>query len=138
MPESHHELPRDMPPQLVHVELAKGLEPSTTCFPAVVLGWVLLGLGFPVFPTVFACMHGAVSDWIGPSLDQRGGVSGGLAGSSHGPCSGAEEPAGVAGSRVDGVHHGVTRSALDAVRRWAESEAEGRRREGEAIAPATT
>lgn len=55
----------------------------------------------------------------------------GLAGSSRRPCSGAEEPAGVAGSRVDGVHHAVTRSALDAVRRWAESGAEGRRREGD-------
>ena len=39
----------------------------------------------------------------------------------------------MAGSRVDGVHHGVTRSALDAVRRWAESEAEGRRREGDLV-----
>ena len=79
-------------------------------------------------------MRGAVSGWIGPSRDERGGVSGGLAGSSHRPCSGAEEPAGVAGSRVDGVHHAVTRSALDVVRRWAESEAEGRRREGDVIA----
>ena len=99
------------------VELAKGLEPSTTCFPAGLLGWILLGLGFPVFPTVFACMRGGVSAWIRRSGDESGGLSGGLARSSRRPCSGAEEPAGVAGSRVDGVHHAVTRSALDAVRR---------------------
>ena len=44
----------------------------------------------------------------------------------------------MAGSRVDGVHHAVTRSALDAVRRWAESGAEGRRREGDVIARGAT
>jgi hypothetical protein len=33
----------------------------------------------------------------------------------------------MAGSRVAGGHHAVTRSALDAVRRWAESGAQGRR-----------
>ena len=47
---------------------------------------------------------------------------------SHRPDSGAGEPAGVVGSRVAGGHHGVTRSALDAARRWAESGAQGRRR----------
>lgn len=47
---------------------------------------------------------------------------------SHRSDSGAGEPAGVAGSRVAGGHHGVTRSALDAARRWAESGAQGRRR----------
>lgn len=46
---------------------------------------------------------------------------------SHRPDSGAGQPAGVAGSRVAGGHHGVTRSALDAVRRRANSEASGRR-----------
>ena len=48
---------------------------------------------------------------------------------SHRTDSGAGEPAGVGGSRVDGVHHAVTRSALDAARRWAESGAQDRRRE---------
>ena len=51
-----------------------------------------------------------------------------LARESHRPGSGAGEPAGVVGSRVAGGHHGVTRSALDAARRWAESGAVGRRR----------
>ena len=46
---------------------------------------------------------------------------------SHRPDSGAGEPAGVVGSRVAGGHHGVTRSALDAARRRAESGAQGRR-----------
>lgn len=70
--------------------------------------------------------------WAGPGhLGRLLRLSQNLAGSSHRPCSGAEEPAGVAWSRADGVHHAVTRSALDAVRRWAESEAEGRRHEGE-------
>ncbi len=46
---------------------------------------------------------------------------------SHRPDSGAGEPAGVVGSRVAAGHHGVTRSALDAARRWAESGAQGRR-----------
>jgi hypothetical protein len=50
---------------------------------------------------------------------------------SHRPDSGAGEPAGVVGSRVAAGHHGVTRSALDAARRRAESGAPGRRRNGE-------
>jgi hypothetical protein len=52
----------------------------------------------------------------------------GMAKRSQRPDSGAWEPAGVIGSRVAGGHHGVTRSALDAVRRRAESGAQGRRR----------
>lgn len=47
---------------------------------------------------------------------------------SHRPDSGAGEPAGVVGSRVAAGHHAVTRSALDAARRRAESGAAGRRR----------
>lgn len=46
---------------------------------------------------------------------------------SHRPDSGAGEPAGLVGSRVAVGHHGVTRSALDAARRRAESGAQGRR-----------
>jgi hypothetical protein len=55
----------------------------------------------------------------------------GMTRESHRPCSGAREPARVAGSRVAGGHHEVTRSALDAVRRQADAQAEGRRRRGE-------
>ena len=51
----------------------------------------------------------------------------GLTTPSHRPDSGAGEPAGVAGSRVAVGHHGVTRSALDAARRRADSGAQGRR-----------
>lgn len=46
---------------------------------------------------------------------------------SHRPDSGAGEPAGVVGSRVAAGHHVVTRSALDASRRRADGEAQGRR-----------
>lgn len=53
-----------------------------------------------------------------------------MAKASHRPCSGAREPAGVAESRVDAVHHEVTRSALDPARRWADAQAEGRRLKG--------
>lgn len=58
-----------------------------------------------------------------------GVVLDGLAGTtlSHRPDSGAGEPAGVTGSRVAVGHHAVTRSALDAVPRRAESGAQGRR-----------
>jgi aminoglycoside phosphotransferase (APT) family kinase protein len=48
--------------------------------------------------------------------------------SSPRPDSGAGEPAVVVGSRVAVGHHAVTRSALDAARRPADSGAQGRRR----------
>src|SRR5690606_8636801 len=86
----------------------------------------------PVIPGFSLTSGGPGSDWFGKVACGSGGQSGGLAGSSRRPYSGAEEPAGVAGSRVVGVHHAVTRSALDAVRRRAESGAEGRRRKGDA------
>jgi hypothetical protein len=63
----------------------------------------------------------------GRSLASRvGGM--GQATRSHRPDSGAGEPDGVVGSRVAAGHHEVTRSALDATRRRAESGAQGRRR----------
>lgn len=46
---------------------------------------------------------------------------------SHRTHSGAQEPGGVAGSRVHGVHREATRSALDAVRSRADAQAMGRR-----------
>ena len=49
---------------------------------------------------------------------------------SHRPDSGAGEPAGVARPRVAGGHHGVTRSALDAARRWAEKWSAGSAADG--------
>jgi hypothetical protein len=53
----------------------------------------------------------------------------------HRPDSGAQEPAGVAGSRVGGAHHAVTRSALDAGRRRADAQASGRGRGALAVFP---
>ena len=54
-----------------------------------------------------------------------------LGSESHRIHSGAQEPGVVAGSRVDGVHRGATRSALDAVRSRADAQVEGRRLGGE-------
>ena len=63
---------------------------------------------------------------LGPFSAQITGHCLGVARESQRPDSGAKELGGVAGSRVAGGHHAVTRSALEAVRSLADAQAKGR------------